>query len=174
MISFRPHYGPGIDSASNRREYHVYFMVVKAAGVYSRQTYHLHMPTVLKSGILNLLEPSGPALSCTETAIPLPLTSVGISDIQIENQSLNIRSTKHSNVTFGRVSVSVSVSVVAPTISTYCHMKYRALSRRQNLRSPQFFTQCDVTNLACTLQPCRPACVYRLVRSECIGHFLQL
>ena len=29
--SFRPHYGPGIDSASNRNEYQKYFLGVKAA-----------------------------------------------------------------------------------------------------------------------------------------------
>ena len=29
---FRSHYGPGIDSASNRNEYQEYFLVVKAAG----------------------------------------------------------------------------------------------------------------------------------------------
>ena len=31
--SFRPHYGPGVDSASNRNEYQVYFLGVKLAGV---------------------------------------------------------------------------------------------------------------------------------------------
>ena len=30
--SFRSHYGPGIDSASNRNEYHEYFLRVKAVG----------------------------------------------------------------------------------------------------------------------------------------------
>jgi len=30
--SFRPHYGPGVDSASNRNEYRVYLLEVKAAG----------------------------------------------------------------------------------------------------------------------------------------------
>jgi hypothetical protein len=29
---FRSHYGPGVDSASNRNEYQVYFLGVKAAG----------------------------------------------------------------------------------------------------------------------------------------------
>ena len=28
--SFRPHYGPGVDSASNRNEYQEYFLGVKA------------------------------------------------------------------------------------------------------------------------------------------------
>ena len=30
--SFRPHYGPGVDSACNRNEYEEHFLVVKAAG----------------------------------------------------------------------------------------------------------------------------------------------
>ena len=30
--SFRSHYGPGVDSASNRNEYQGYFLGVKAAG----------------------------------------------------------------------------------------------------------------------------------------------
>jgi len=30
--SFRSHYGPGVDSASNRNEYQAYFVGVKAAG----------------------------------------------------------------------------------------------------------------------------------------------
>jgi len=30
--SFRQHYGPGVDSASNRNEYQEYFLGVKAAG----------------------------------------------------------------------------------------------------------------------------------------------
>jgi len=32
--SFRSHYGPGVDSASNRNEYHEHFLRVKAAGAY--------------------------------------------------------------------------------------------------------------------------------------------
>ena len=31
-LSFRPHCGPGVDSASNRNEYQEYFLGVKAAG----------------------------------------------------------------------------------------------------------------------------------------------
>jgi hypothetical protein len=32
VTSFRSHYGPGVDSASNRNEYQVYLLGVKAAG----------------------------------------------------------------------------------------------------------------------------------------------
>jgi len=31
-LSFRPHYGPGVDSTSNRNEHQEYFLGVKAAG----------------------------------------------------------------------------------------------------------------------------------------------
>jgi hypothetical protein len=34
--------------------------VLKAAGAYGLQSYHSHVPTVMKSGSLNLLELSGP------------------------------------------------------------------------------------------------------------------
>ena len=32
MYSFRPHYGPGVDSVSNRNKYQDYFLGVKVAG----------------------------------------------------------------------------------------------------------------------------------------------
>jgi hypothetical protein len=41
---------------------------VKAAGAW--QPYHLHLPTVLKSASLNLLEPPGPVQACTRIALP--------------------------------------------------------------------------------------------------------
>jgi len=37
---------------------------VKSAGALDWQPYHLHVPIVLKSGSLNLLEPSGPVQAC--------------------------------------------------------------------------------------------------------------
>ena len=47
--SFRPHYGSGVDPAPNRNEYQEYLLGGKggkAAGAYSRQPYHLHVPIV--------------------------------------------------------------------------------------------------------------------------------
>ena len=44
---------------------------VKAAGTWSWQPYHFHLPIVLKSGNLNFLEPSGPVQACTGIALPL-------------------------------------------------------------------------------------------------------
>jgi len=57
--SFRPHYGPGVDSACKRYEYQEYFMKVRAAGALDWQTYHLHVAIALKSGNLKLLETCG-------------------------------------------------------------------------------------------------------------------
>ena len=62
-----------IDSASNRNEYQEYFLGAKAAGAWGWQPYHLHVLIVLKSGSLNLLEPSGPVQACNGIALPLPL-----------------------------------------------------------------------------------------------------
>jgi hypothetical protein len=39
-------------------------------GTHSWQPYHLRVPTVLKSGSLNLLEPSGPVQACNGIALP--------------------------------------------------------------------------------------------------------
>jgi hypothetical protein len=37
-----------------------YFRGVNVAGAYGWQSYHVHVPSVLRNGILNLLEPLGP------------------------------------------------------------------------------------------------------------------
>jgi hypothetical protein len=49
---FRPHYGLKVDSASTRNEYQEYFLGDKGGRTY------VHVPTVSKSGSLNLLEHS--------------------------------------------------------------------------------------------------------------------
>ena len=41
---------------------------VKAAGAYGWQAYHLHVPIILKSGNLNLLETSGSVQACNGIA----------------------------------------------------------------------------------------------------------
>jgi len=48
---------------------------VKTAGSYGWQPYHLYVPIVLKSGSLNLLEPSGPVQA--PNGIALPFYSLG-------------------------------------------------------------------------------------------------
>jgi len=66
--SFLPQYCPWLDSASIRSEYHVYFLGVKMAGAWGWQSYRPHVPIVLKSGNLSLLEPSGPEWASTGIA----------------------------------------------------------------------------------------------------------
>jgi len=72
--AFRPHYGPGVDSASNRNEHQGYLLVVKAAGALDWQLYHFHVPTVLRSGSLKFLRPSGPVQACNGIAYTLNIT----------------------------------------------------------------------------------------------------
>ena len=48
---------------------------VKAAGVYGWQPYHIPVPIVLKSGSLNLLEPSGPVQACDGDCFSFKLLS---------------------------------------------------------------------------------------------------
>ena len=67
-----PHYGPGVDSASNRKGYQEYFLGGKGNRCIGLAT----LPpscAVLKSGSLNLLAPSGHVQACTGLATPNPL-----------------------------------------------------------------------------------------------------
>ena len=70
--SFRSHYGPGVDSASNRNEYQEHFMGVKSGRCVRLTTLPQSCAVVTKSGSLNFLEPSGPLQACNGTDIPLP------------------------------------------------------------------------------------------------------
>ena len=66
------HYGPGVDSASNRNEYQECFLGGKGGQcVRLTRPYRLRVPIVLKSGSLSLLEPSGPVQACNGIALPL-------------------------------------------------------------------------------------------------------
>jgi hypothetical protein len=62
-------------TASNRNEYQVYFLWVKAAGMYGWLPYHLHVPLILKSGSLNLVGPSGPVQACNGIALTFTSTT---------------------------------------------------------------------------------------------------
>jgi len=77
--SFQPYHGPGVDSALSENEYQEHFLEVKAAGAWGWQPYHLHVPNVMKSGSLNLLEPSGPHRAGYGTASRLPLIRVKLA-----------------------------------------------------------------------------------------------
>jgi hypothetical protein len=72
---FHWHNPSGRTMASNRNEYQECFLGVKSAGAQGWQPWHLHVPIVMKSGSLNLLEPSGPVKACKGIALPLPLAA---------------------------------------------------------------------------------------------------
>jgi len=63
--SFRSHYGPGIDSASNRNEYQEHFLGVKVAGGKGWQTYHIPVPLSWNLGTLASWNPLGHSMPVT-------------------------------------------------------------------------------------------------------------
>ena len=65
--SFRSHYGPGVDSVSNRNEYQEYFLGVKSGQCVRMTTLPPSCAAVTKSGNHNFLEPSGPLEACNGT-----------------------------------------------------------------------------------------------------------
>jgi hypothetical protein len=74
--SFRPHYGHGADQASKRNECQEYFLGLKVAGAQGKQSYHIHVPTVLKSGSFKLLQTSGSFQVCNGIALAFTLIFV--------------------------------------------------------------------------------------------------
>ena len=62
--SFRSHYGPGVDSASNRNEYQEYFLGVKSGRCVRLTTLPPSCAVVMKPWNLNFLEPPGPLQAC--------------------------------------------------------------------------------------------------------------
>jgi len=123
--SIRPHYDPGVESASNRNEHQEYFLEVKAAGAYNWQPYHLHVPIVLKSGSLNLLEHSGPVQACHGIALPLtlPLPSLKLlpklyTNICIASKVGKSCSYKFTSVLFK--SVNSWIKLRRPWVQTLC------------------------------------------------------
>ena len=73
---------PAVDSASNRNEYHEYFVGgrVKAADTSGWQPYHFHVPTGFKYGSFHLLHPSRPVQVCNVIALPLDRYSTRVSE----------------------------------------------------------------------------------------------
>ena len=56
---FRSHYGPGVDSASNRNEYHEYFLGGKGGRCVRLTTYHHPVPLSRNLGTLTSWNPLG-------------------------------------------------------------------------------------------------------------------
>ena len=66
--SFRSHYGPGVDSASNRNEYQEYFLGGKGGRCVRLTILPPSCAAVTESGSLNFREPSGPVEACNGTS----------------------------------------------------------------------------------------------------------
>ena len=66
--SFRSHYGPGVDSASNRNENQEHFLGGKSGRCVRLQPYH-------HPGNLNFLEPSGPLQACNGNDLTLSVAT---------------------------------------------------------------------------------------------------
>jgi hypothetical protein len=73
--SFLSHYGPGVDSASNRNEYRVPGVFPGGKGGRCLRLRNLppSCAVVMKSGYLDFLEPSGPLQACNGTALTFTL-----------------------------------------------------------------------------------------------------
>ena len=71
-VILRPHYGSGVDSASNRNEHQEYFLWGKGG----RCVELTSLPIFLKPGSLKLLEPSGIFHVCTKIVLPVLVNSL--------------------------------------------------------------------------------------------------
>jgi len=76
--SFRSHYGPGVDLASNRNKYQDHFLGGKGGRCVRLTTLLPSCAVVTKSESLNFLEPSGPVQACNGTALPLSVLNIMI------------------------------------------------------------------------------------------------
>jgi hypothetical protein len=80
------------------------------AGAWGWQPHHLHVPNVMKSRSLNLLEPSGPHRACNRTALPLPQLTIsmelslacGILVFQLVEKFSALYGTRRSIAVFAR------------------------------------------------------------------------
>jgi len=87
--SFRSHYGPGVDSVSNRNDYQKFFLGGKGGRCVRLTTLPPSCAVVMKSGSLNVLEPSGPLRACNGTAF-LSIKETKIKTKKHNRQNVNI------------------------------------------------------------------------------------
>ena len=87
--SFRSHYGPGVDSASNRNEFQEYFLGGKGGPCVRLTTYHHHVPLSRNLGTStswNPLGPSGPVTGLIYLYVLLYVASGHIS-VNFQNRT---------------------------------------------------------------------------------------
>jgi hypothetical protein len=93
VCSFRSHYDPGVDSASNRNEYQEHFLGGKGGRCVRLTTLPPSCSIVMKSGNLNFLEPSGPLQACNGTDSPFYLFVTHLEPRQNPRTNLYIEQT---------------------------------------------------------------------------------
>jgi len=84
--SFRSHYGPGVDSASDINEYQGHFLGDKGGRCVWPTTLPPSWAVVTKSGDLNFLEPSGPLQACNGAAFTICIVALQISKLSLTEQ----------------------------------------------------------------------------------------
>ena len=87
--SFRSHYGPGVDLASNINGYQEHFLGGKGGRCARITNLPPSCAVVMKSGNLNFVEPSGPRQACNGIALPLPFVVVSVFRVLPNNSYFN-------------------------------------------------------------------------------------
>jgi len=123
--SFRSHYGPGIDSASNRNEYQEYFLGVKSGQCVRLTTLSPSCAVVMISGNLNFLEPSGPLQVCNGTDLPFHFAEL-VSHVS-SHQAFNFATTRTDTCNTGLIEI--------PAATTESMGKIEMGGRQNKLRS---------------------------------------
>jgi len=119
IISFRSHYGPGVDSASNRNEYQEYFLGGKSGRCVRLTTYDNSVPLSRYLGTLTSWNPLGPSGTVT-----------GLFYFYTGNISIKVKLRPHSRkhccrgkaeiVTFSKCVFAALVIKHAPDYSVLC------------------------------------------------------